>query len=414
MPQAGVTTNVAALTAVVNEVVGDFSTVGEYLLRFDMDSLRHCPYAVGHVTLMASFEEKVPKPLAGGGESLEVSICPRTILKKIVRETKENLGVEFIVGFESEFVLLSSTNPPCAVNSGGWCMASSFDTGKQGQQVLDEIAEAVQGSGIELQMFHAEAALGQYEIVTGPLPPLEAVDALVQTRQIIFNIACKHGLRATFAPHFNLDGTACHTHISPHTRSAVQEPSTTSPHLDHLQSTFLAGLLDHLHSVQAYTQPLSPSYKRVRDGVWSGGSWIAWGVDNRDCPIRLCNARLPRSRNFEVRCVDGLANPYLSLAAIIAAGVLGVKHRKESGMLDCSGDKTPGDMSEAERQERGITRRMALTREEARDSLMNDESMKEVMGKDGVEAFLAVNEVAEGVFSRGTERDQAKRLVESF
>jgi len=239
----------------------------------------------------------------------------------------------------------------------------------------------------------------------------------VQTRQIIFNIASKHGLRATFAPHFHLGdyGTACHTHISPHTRSAgKQAPSTTSPYLDRLQSTFLTGLLDHLHSVQAYTQPLSPSYKRVRDGIWSGGSWIAWGVDNRECPIRLCNARLPRSQNFEVRCVDGLANPYLSLAAIITAGVLGINNGRESSMQDCSGERTPGDMSEAERHEKDITRRMALTREEARYSLMNDEEMKVMMGKDGVEAFLSVNKVAEDVFSRGNESEQAKRLVESF
>ena len=49
-------------------------------------------------------------------------------------------------------------------------------------------------------MYHSEAAPGQYEVVTGPLPPLQAVDALVHTRETIFNIASKHGLRATLAP----------------------------------------------------------------------------------------------------------------------------------------------------------------------------------------------------------------------
>jgi glutamine synthetase len=49
-------------------------------------------------------------------------------------------------------------------------------------------------------MFHSEAAPGQYEVITGPLPPLQAVDALVHTRDIIFNVASKHGLRATLAP----------------------------------------------------------------------------------------------------------------------------------------------------------------------------------------------------------------------
>jgi glutamine synthetase len=74
----------------------------------------------------------------------------------------------------------------------------------------------VQLSGIELQMYHSEAAPGQvsspslytallhlhsqYEVITGPLSPLKAADALVHTREIIYNIANKHGLRATLAP----------------------------------------------------------------------------------------------------------------------------------------------------------------------------------------------------------------------
>ena len=65
---------------------------------------------------------------------------------------------------------------------------------------MEEIADALQASGIELLMYHAEAAPGQYEFVTGPLPPLEAADAVVLTRETIYNIAAKHGLRATLAP----------------------------------------------------------------------------------------------------------------------------------------------------------------------------------------------------------------------
>lgn len=65
---------------------------------------------------------------------------------------------------------------------------------------MEEIADALLASGIELLMYHAEAAPGQYEFVTGPLPPLEAADAVVLTRETIYNIAAKHGLRATLAP----------------------------------------------------------------------------------------------------------------------------------------------------------------------------------------------------------------------
>jgi len=56
-------------------------------------------------------------------------------------------------------------------------------------------------------MYHAEAAPGQYEVVTAPLPPLQAVDALIHTREIIYNIASKHGLRATLAPRVFLNNS---------------------------------------------------------------------------------------------------------------------------------------------------------------------------------------------------------------
>ena len=54
-------------------------------------------------------------------------------------------------------------------------------------------------------MYHSEAAPGQYEVITGPLPPLQAVDALIHTRTTIFNVASKHGLRATLAPRVFMD-----------------------------------------------------------------------------------------------------------------------------------------------------------------------------------------------------------------
>ena len=61
--------------------------------------------------------------------------------------------------------------------------------------MLDEIADALVLADIELQQYHSEAAPGQYEIVTGPLPPLQAADALIHTRETMYNIASKHGLR---------------------------------------------------------------------------------------------------------------------------------------------------------------------------------------------------------------------------
>ena len=96
---------------------------------------------------------------------------------------------------------MKSTIPePEPVSTHDWTATSSMYSGSPGAIVLEEIADALRGGGIELQMYHGEAAPGQYEVVTGPLSPLQAADALVYSREVIYNIASKHNLRATFAP----------------------------------------------------------------------------------------------------------------------------------------------------------------------------------------------------------------------
>lgn len=104
-----------------------------------------------------------------------------------------------------------------------------------------------------------------------------------------------------------IGGSAAHTHISVH---SVKPSPNGSPKdgLSAHESSFLASLLAHLPALEALTLPLPASYKRMIDGVWSGGTYVCWGTDNREAPVRLCNASSPSSRNFEVKCHDGLAN----------------------------------------------------------------------------------------------------------
>jgi glutamine synthetase len=154
---------------------------------------------------------------------------------------------------------------------------------------------------------------------------------LIHTREIITNTASKYGLRATLAPRVYMDncayfltvsvapaltiffsspgGSSIHTHLSVHstnTSSANAQPVTEG--LTSHEASFLSSLLDHIPGLTALTLPQPASYKRVGDGVWSGGTYVCWGTDNREAPIRLCNASSSRSRNFELRFVDGLAN----------------------------------------------------------------------------------------------------------
>jgi len=104
-------------------------------------------------------------------------------------------------------------------------------------------------------------------------------------------------------------GSSTHTHVSVHPVGGSSPNAQTNSHgLTFHEASFLSSLLDHLPGLTALTLPQPASYKRVGDGVWSGGTYVCWGTDNREAPVRLCNANSPSARNFELRFIDGLAN----------------------------------------------------------------------------------------------------------
>jgi glutamine synthetase len=175
-----------------------------------------------------------------------------------------------------------------------------------------------------------------------------------------------------------------------HTTGASSPPK--GPTLTELESKFLAGLLAHLPAVLAFTLPLPASYKRMLDGIFSGGTFVCWGTDNREVPVRLCNATAPESRNFEVKAIDGTANPYLALAALLGAGHHGIHSGTELTIKDCVGPSA-AQRGEDGRKALGITERMPLTWEEARGKLQGSVVMNGIFGRGVVEKYLSVNAV---------------------
>ncbi|KAG2064132.1 glutamine synthetase/guanido kinase [Suillus decipiens] len=427
----GITVAQCVFGFVVNRNASGFGPVGEYLFVVDLTSMRLCSYAPGHVSIMGWFQDKVPAPgrVLGTG----VPLCPRSTLNRIV-DTAKSYNAAFLVGFETEFILLKSTNPIEAVNPHGWNSSRALPSGTKETEVIEEIARRIIDSGIELMLYHSEAAPGQYEIVTGPLPPLEAADALVHTRETITNVASKHGFHATFAPKLHADncGSAAHTHISVHPidskhpyelQNMTQSPGATSDNpITPLESVFLAGVLRHLRASCAFTLPLRASYARMVDGIWSGGTWVGWGRDNREVPIRLCvpaasldpkpATNAPSKNHFEVKCVDGTSSPYLVLASLIGSGLLGIQSQLPLVEQDCGAPAAL--MTEAERVAAGITQRMPMSWEEARAALVADEAMKSILG-DLVDGFLSVGETLDELLHTPTsEAERVQMLVEYY
>ncbi|KAJ3775713.1 hypothetical protein FB446DRAFT_724347 [Lentinula raphanica] len=418
----GVNIAKVALGLVDLVIAEGFQPIGEYLYVPDLSSLRIL-YGVGTSPIygiLGKFEEKQP---TSENKGVEVELCPRTTLARIIREIQTTCSAEFLVGFESEFILLTSTDPtsivPLHVHS--WSSTSGMLNGSKGAIIMEEIANSLQDSGIKVEVFHPEAAPGQYEMVTGPLPPLEACDALIYTREIITNVAAKHGVHATFAPRpfISSPGTSTHAHVSVHDTANRTYCKKVPNELSLLEKAFLAGVLDHLPAIAAITLPTSASYQRAVDGTWSGGTYVCWGTENREAPIRLTNVASPNSRRYECRFIDSTANPHLALAAMLGAALTRMRMINEDTKyvhleIKDAGSKQAAIMTKEERMTHGITRRIPSSTEEGRSNLRNDPQLCEVLGMEFVNAFLSVNKTLDNVLTQDSEHEQRMRVIKFY
>lgn len=401
----------ATLGLIFLSLADGFGATGELAYVCDLNSIKICTYAPGHASIMGWFQEKYPPP--GPNPSYDINLCPRTLLNRIANDAKSQSSVDFLVGFETEFILLDKNHQP--VNQHGWSCSPALYTGSVESVVLQEIADALVTDGIELQMYHAEGAPGQYEIVTGPLPPLQAADALIHTRETIYNIANKHGLRATLSPRVFDDsaGSGTHVHISVHS-SRPEEAGWACDGIElrPSEASFLAGVIDHLPSLCLFTLPSYASYNRVRDGIWSGGTYACWGVEHRETPLRLCNHTSPSSRNFELKMMDGTSNPYLTLSGILGAGwAAGIHIRKELTQKPITGKASAIQLSTEERDSLGIDKKLPSNLLQAQETFRKDQVLQDLLGNEFVDSYLSVNRAINERFNSPNITADAKRSL---
>jgi glutamine synthetase len=204
------------------------------------------------------------------------------------------------------------------------------------------------------------------------------------------------GLEVTMAPKPYLDqaGNGHHLHLS------LYEDETpvlfeASGALSGQGSGFVAGILEHLSAVMAFTAPSPNSYQRLAPGMWSS-AYACYGPDNREAAVRLASpvaGAESATANIELKPVDVTANPYLALAAVLAAGLDGIERDLDPGepvTVD------PATLSEGERAERGI-RPLPASPDQALNALENDEVLIEALGAPLVRTHLAVGRAQAGI-----------------
>ncbi|MCL6706307.1 glutamine synthetase family protein [Pseudomonas sp. R2.Fl] len=314
-------------------------------------------------------------------------LCSRSILASALADLEAETGLKLVAAFEQEFQLLDSGLPPEHVLSfAGLRRAGGFPA-----QMMAALKEA----GVAPEVIIAEFGVDQFEVTCAPSPAIEAADRAVAIREITREIARNRGWRASFAPKTepNAVGNGVHIHFSLVDAGGRQATyDGAAPHgLSAQAGAFCAGVLRHLPAITALTASSPPSYYRLKPHHWSSSyTWL--GAQDREATLRICpvttiGGKDPAGQyNIEYRAADGTANPYLALAAIVRAGIEGLKAKLPTPPV-FSGD--PDLLSEAERGEWGL-RRLPQTLEAALDAFTADTTVTGWFDPLLIESFVGI------------------------
>ncbi len=207
-------------------------------------------------------------------------------------------------------------------------IAKPFDTS---YECRSEMCIEMQKAGIPIKYHHPEVgAAGQFEIEPMLGQMSQMADATMMIKYIIHNTALKYGKVATFMPKpvYGEAGNGMHVHmLLLKDGEPVFSDDNGYSHLSETAHYFMGGLLKHISSLCAITNPSTNSFKRLVPG-FEAPVTVGYATSNRSAVIRIpAYAKTPKLRRFEIRNPDATCNPYLAYAAILMAGLDGVKNK---------------------------------------------------------------------------------------
>jgi glutamate---methylamine ligase len=260
---------------------------------------------------------------------------PRQVLKRVIEAAAAG-GFEMKTGVECEYFLIQPDGS--AISDGADTQAKPcYDQQAlmRRYEVIKEICDSMIAIGWNPYQNDHEDANGQFEMNWEYDICLRTADKHAFFKFMVKSIAEKHGLRATFMPKpfLNLTGNGCHAHVSLWSKAGKNlfEDAAGELGLSKEAYHFIGGLMHTADALAAITNPTVNSYKRINaPRTLSGATWspntISFGGNNRTHMIRI-----PDAGRFELRLADGAANPYLLQAAILAAGLDGLKVKRDPG-----------------------------------------------------------------------------------
>ncbi|MEY2588208.1 MAG: glutamine synthetase [Acidimicrobiaceae bacterium] len=295
---------------------------GDFVLVPDVSTLRRIPWHEGTALVLADVLWEDGSPVAPS---------PRQVLRRQIDRLAER-GWKAMVGTELEFIAVRNSyedawngayrnlEPANQYNADYSLVATA-----RIEPLLRRIRNSMTGAGMVVESAKGECNLGQHEITFRYDEALVTCDNHALYKTGAKEIAAQEGSAITFMAKLNeREGSSCHIHLS--LRDEADRPVMAgdrdgfSPVMEH----FLAGQLARLRELSLFLAPNINSYKRYQPGTFAPTA-ARWGRDNRTCALRVVGHG--QSLRFEHRVPGADVNPYLAVAALIAAGLHGIDER---------------------------------------------------------------------------------------
>ncbi len=298
----------------------------DVLARIDLRTHRNVPWDDGVPFFLGEFVWQQ------NGKEVPFPLCPRQLLKRVLARA-ESMGLMPMCGMEFEWFNFSETPQTWAAKKGvdpepisPGMFGYSLLRANAAQPYFAALFNEMGAFGVPIEGLHTETGPGVYEVAILFSEALEAAD-----RAVLFKTGAKEiGSRFDIMPSFMAKWSAKYPGCSGHIHQSLSDGKVNRFYdpkgrhgMSKLFESYLAGQVDTLMAFAPMFWPTINSYKRLVDGFWAPVK-PTWGVDNRTASFRVIPGS-PKSTRLETRCPGADVNPYLAMAAVIAAGLNGVE-----------------------------------------------------------------------------------------
>ena len=295
-------------------------------VRVDFSTLRLIPWEPGTALFLLDAYDK-------NGDLL--GVAPRSVFRRVL-DRAVSQGYDAFFAAEYEFFLFNET--PHSLREKGYRHLTPLTPGmfgysvvraSQNQQLVLDLFDQLTRFEIPLEGLHTETGPGVYEAAINVDVGLAAADKAALFKTAVKEICARHGLIATFMAKWNPDlpGSGGHIHQSLWDSDKQTNLFHHDGAMSDIMQNYVAGLVKNLPDLCVMFAPTINSYKRAVPGAWAPVN-ATWGVDNRTVAVRALPGSA-KSARVEMRACGADLNPYLGMAACLAAGLDGVDHQTD-------------------------------------------------------------------------------------